>query len=71
MVGQKLPNWDILLDVVKSAHESIPECRYIGWDVAITENGVVLIEANHDPDYELYESLGKNGFWKIIKEKYW
>lgn len=71
MVGQKLPNWDILLNVVKSAHESIPECRYIGWDVAITENGVVLIEANHDPDYELYESLGKNGFWRIIKERYW
>lgn len=71
MVGKKLPNWENLLDVVKAAHESIPECRYIGWDVAITENGVALIEANHDPDYELYESLGKNGFWKVIKEKYW
>lgn len=58
MVGFKLPNYDILVRTVKEAAEKIPQVRYIGWDIAITENGVDFIEANHDADHALFGIVG-------------
>ena len=40
----------------------------MGWDVAITKEGVDNIEGNHNPDYELYEFVGKHGLYKEIKQ---
>ncbi|MEE0454812.1 MAG: sugar-transfer associated ATP-grasp domain-containing protein [Sodaliphilus sp.] len=55
------------------AAEHIPQIGFIGWDVAITQNGVELIEGNHNPDYELLEYLGSNCYYekitKIISSK--
>lgn len=47
MPGFRIPNWDILLDTVKKAAEKIPEFPYLGWDVAVTEDGVEIIEGNY------------------------
>ena len=58
MVGYKLPNWDILCSTMVKAAECIPQVRYIGWDVVITEDGVDFIEANHDADHALFEVIG-------------
>lgn len=58
MLGYKVPNWDCVKMMVMNAAEKIPEVRYVGWDVAITEQGCLLIEGNHDPDYELLEFVG-------------
>lgn len=70
MLGYQIPNWNVLLKEVKAAHESIPQCRSIGWDVAITDDGIELVEGNADPYYELYECFQKKGFWRILK-RYW
>ena len=51
MAGYQLPLWkDVLLNVSEAA-KSIPECRYVGWDVAITPYGIELIEGNNNPEY--------------------
>ena len=68
MLGLKLPNWDKVVDLIERAHPKLPKCRYVGWDVAITKDGVELIEGNHDPDYELYEFIGKSALWSEIKK---
>lgn len=68
MIGFKVPNWEVLTTELKKAAEKIPEIRLIGWDVAITENGIALIEGNHNPDYELYEFIGKGKSFKQIKD---
>lgn len=68
MMGYKIPNWEIVKQTVIEAAETIPQIRYIGWDVAVTENGCVLIEGNHDPDYELLEFIGEICFRPKIKE---
>ena len=44
--GTKIPYWDEVKDLVVKAHRAIPEVVSIGWDVAITPNGPVLIEGN-------------------------
>ncbi len=68
MLGRKIPNWDNVKDVVKAAHAMLPGCRFIGWDVAVTPEGIELIEGNHNPDYELFEFFGTKGWWKRIKK---
>lgn len=67
MPGFKIPRWSEVLNTVASAHKLIPECRYIGWDVAITPSAIELIEGNHDAGYFGFEYFGTTGWYKIIK----
>lgn len=59
MLGYQIPNWKQVLESVCSAAKMIPQCRFIGWDVAITLDGVELIEGNHNPGLFTMESVGK------------
>ncbi len=68
MLGYQIPLWENVKKTVISAAEKLPECRFIGWDVAITENDIELIEGNHNPDYELAEFLGYTGSLGDIKQ---
>lgn len=45
-VGQAVPFWQELLELVQKAAETLPWCNAIGWDVAITADGPVLVEGN-------------------------
>ena len=44
--GIKIPQWDELLALTESMALSMPDMVYIGWDMALTDQGWVLIEAN-------------------------
>lgn len=45
--GYQVPRWDEAVKMVEEMHRTIlPNHCYIGWDLALTENGWVLIEAN-------------------------
>lgn len=68
MLGRQIPLWDSVLETVKAAHKTLPNCRFIGWDVAITNEGALLIEGNHNPDYELLEFLGTKGWYEKLKQ---
>lgn len=63
LVGLKIPFWENVLEMVVSAAKNIPEIRLIGWDVAITENGPEIIEANHNPYHGTFEELGNERLW--------
>ena len=45
--GRKLPGVRACLECCRNAALFVPEMRYIGWDVAVTENGPVIVEANN------------------------
>lgn len=49
IVGFKVPMYDKALKLVREASKLVPEIAYIGWDVAITEKGPVIIEGNCYP----------------------
>lgn len=42
----QLPYWNEVIEVVKLMHSYLKDIKSIGWDVAITPNGPVLIEGN-------------------------
>ena len=46
--GFQLPNWDQALDLVEKLMMIKPEIRYVGWDLAHTSKGWVVVEGNHE-----------------------
>lgn len=63
VVGMKIPMWDRVLDVVIKAAKRIPQIRYVGWDIAITNNSVEIIEGNHNPWHCTFEMMGIERLW--------
>lgn len=51
LYGYQIPMWEEAKELVLKAAVKIPQIRYIGWDVAITENGPTFVEANQHPGY--------------------
>ena len=46
ILGFQLPDWEQAIELVKSLSNRIPSMKYIGWDIAHTERGWVVVEAN-------------------------
>lgn len=67
MPGTRIPYWNELIMMVKEACMMIPECRFIGWDIAITKSGPQLIEGNHNPGNIGIEYFGEIGWYKKLK----
>ncbi len=69
VINFRIYNFEEIINFVKKASEVIPEIGYVGWDIAITDKGPVLIEGNNLPGYDLYQSkihLDENGCGKKI-----
>lgn len=49
--GFQIPNWDAVLDLCQTCCRRIPGVNLIGWDIAITADGVELIEGNSAPSF--------------------
>lgn len=61
IVGFKIPLFEEAVEMVKEAAKVVPEMGYIGWDVAITEKGPLIIEGNCFPGvFQVKPSLSKN-----------
>lgn len=46
ITGSRLPFWEEILETVLRGQDSLPDLKTIGWDVAVTPDGVVLVELN-------------------------
>ena len=68
MVGYQIPMWKDVIANVTEAAKLIPQCRYIGWDVAITPDGIEFIEGNHNPGYVCMEYFGETGWYEKVKK---
>ena len=47
-----MPNWDYVLSVAQTGAERLKGARLIGWDIAVTQEGAILIEANSEANYQ-------------------
>lgn len=64
--GFRLPRWDDVLDLVVRAQESLPELRSAGWDVAITPERAVIVEANVTYDMAILQVAHQRGLKKLM-----
>lgn len=69
--GYKIPNWDQVINAITTLHSFIPGLSAIGWDVAITEDGVKIVEANSNYCSKIMQitSGGLKEKWEELKEK--
>ena len=55
IVGFSVPHWDQVFRIALEASEVVPEVGYVGWDIAIREGDVVLIEGNSYPGHDILQ----------------
>lgn len=62
IAGTLLPDWQEAMDLVVRAHdEAFSEYVLIGWDVALTPDGPLLIEGNGKPGVLLSQRAARSG----------
>ena len=59
--GFAVPRFSDAKKMVLEAAEVVPEVRYVGWDVAISEDGPVFVEGNTLPGYDMCQNYCKVG----------
>jgi Sugar-transfer associated ATP-grasp len=58
-----VPDWAAILSLAKRAHSAFLGIQSVGWDIAITANGPVIIEGNDDWDIVLPQRVLRAGLW--------
>ncbi|MBN1186919.1 MAG: hypothetical protein JXB49_31875, partial [Bacteroidales bacterium] len=67
--GYPVPYLDEAIDLCIRAHRLLYFNFVVGWDVAITDEGPVIVEANENPGISVLQSLN-GGIRSIVQEKY-
>lgn len=66
--GYQLNNIDKCVEMVKEIAFMEPEARYVGWDFAITPNGIELLEGNIPPGEDITQIATGCGMWYKMLE---
>lgn len=56
--GVKLPGWDELRPTMLALADALPYLQFVAWDVLLTENGPVVIEANTSSGVNILQVWG-------------
>lgn len=67
-IGFEIPYFEEVKDMVKEACLKNDKIKLVGWDVAITESGPVIIEGNRRPGFDLVQVLSKRGRMDIVRD---
>lgn len=57
-VGYQLPHWDLLKQTLKEMALVDPDAVFVGWDMAITPEGVDMVECNNHQGFGWQYALG-------------
>lgn len=49
LTGFKVPGWEKACEMVRNLATKVGDLRFIGWDLALTDKGWILVEANTSP----------------------
>ena len=60
--GFQIPRWKELCGLLEEMAKLCPTCRVVGWDMALTESGWMLVEANFGPELIL-QDVSPVGFY--------
>ena len=66
--GFRVPHWEEAVDLVTRAAREVPDMRFIGWDVAVTDDGVCLVEGNDRADMCVRQYVDRRGWYDFLKQ---
>ena len=66
--GFKIPYWEDTKKMVKEAAQVNTNIHIIGWDVAISKKGPLIIEGNRGPGFDLVQVLLKKGTKYMLED---
>lgn len=66
IIGFTIPNWEQAIERVKQAHKRLPQCLVFGWDIAITPDGVDIVEVNNSPGSRIMQAMDRVPKGQII-----
>ncbi len=66
--GFEIPYWNDIKKMVCEAAMVNPDVKVVGWDVAISNKGPLLIEANRRPGFDLVQILENKGTKYMLQE---
>jgi hypothetical protein len=61
VTGVALPMWDEVQSLAIRAHKAFADRVLVGWDIAITPDGPVVVEANGAPDLDIMQRFVRHG----------
>ncbi len=67
LVGFQVPEWNALCKIVKEMAEKCPDCRIMGWDTALSEQGWCIVECNFGPGI-IYQYANRCGERKRFED---
>ena len=62
IIGFQIPRWDELIATAKELAKVVPENRYTGWDLALTQEGWCMVEANRRGQFVGWQIPTQIGF---------
>jgi len=68
LIGHVVPEWNKAVRLVKELAEVVPSNRYTAWDLAFTNEGWVLVEANRRGQFVGRQVLFQSGFRGEIEQ---
>lgn len=66
--GFIFPHWDEMIEIVRAGARVFSDYYTLGWDVALTEDGPVVIEANWQYDCDLLQIARDSGMRSEIRQ---
>ncbi len=68
--GREVPLYEESVSLAFKAHSLFPRLKTVGWDIAVTPDGPMLVEGNHDWDMEMLQVVHHKGSAARFKEIY-
>jgi hypothetical protein len=65
IVGRPVPCWEQVVALVQRAHRVVSDRVLVGWDVAITPEGPVLLEGNSYPDVHYPQRIHRKPYGEM------
>jgi hypothetical protein len=70
VAGTQLPDWEAARSLVEAASNTLPRLTIVGWDVAFTVNGPVIVEANAKPGPQGLQVAMRRGIRPALEDAF-
>ena len=64
----QIPRWQEISDLSKKLMAMVPNLKYVGWDIAIGKDDLIIVEGNSRPMFGGLQGMHQTGFKKELLE---